>query len=139
MGPTLNLSDDGRDLIEGGVDDELFETIYGEPDPDSQAQFVAGVRAVCVAGKFQRAMTVGLELAQKMEAITGHATLFLAGLTGPYGNVGWLTPYDDLASFGVAQNDLSDGPGWLSFFDRTAGCFVDDASVTRRTLYRKLI
>jgi len=132
------LASDGRELTDGIVDDELIQTISGEANPGSQAQYVGSVRAVCAAGNIVRAMTAGIEIAQKVEAITGTPTLFVRGLTGPYGNIGWLTPYENLAAVGTSQDKLAADQGWLTYLDGLAGCFVEDASITQQTLYQKL-
>jgi hypothetical protein len=134
------LAADGGSFIDGIVDDALLQTISGEPDPSAanQARYVAGVQAVCAAGNIARAMTVGAELAQKAEAISGVRTLFVRALTGPYGSVGWLSAYPDLAAFETAQDKLAVDPGWLTTVDDTEGCFVEDAAVTQQTIYMKL-
>jgi len=134
------LAAEGASFIDGIVDDGLLQTVSGEPDPSTanEAQYVAGVQAVCAGGNIARAMTVGVELAQKAEAISGVRTLFMRAITGPYGAVGWLSAYPDLAAFETAQDKLAVDPGWLTLVDSTEGCFVEDAAITQQTLYTKL-
>lgn len=129
---------EGRAFTNGVLDDGLLETVAGEPDPESQASYVGAVEAVCAAGNIVRAMTAGVEIAQKAEAITGIPTMFLRGLTGPYGAIGWLTPYVDLNEMGVAQDKLAADPSWLTLIDSTQGCFVEEPLVTQQTMYRRL-
>jgi len=130
----------GADLIEGDIDDALYQTISGDPDPGDvgTVQYVASVRAVAAAGNLVRSVTAGLEIAEKATAIGGHNTLFLRSLTGPYGEIGWLTGYPDLAAVGAAQDKLAADPEWLTFLDTTGTAFVEDPSVTVATLFRKL-
>ena len=71
-------------------------------------------------------------------ACSGVRTLFVRGLTGPYGAVGWLSAYPDLAAFETAQDKLAVDPGWLTLIDSTKGCFVEDAAITQQTLYNRL-
>jgi hypothetical protein len=134
------LAAEGESFINGIVYDGLLQTVSGEPDPSdaNQAQYVAGVQAVCAAGNIARAITAGIELAQKSAAISGVRTLFMRGVTGPYGAVGWLSAYPDLAAFETAQDKLAVDPGWLTLIDSTEGCFVEDAAMTQQTLYTKL-
>ena len=131
----------GAPLIEGGVDDQLLQTVAGEPGPGTgtgTAQYVASVQAVCAAGGIVRAMTAGVEIAEKATAIGGADTIFVRGLTGPYGRIGWLTGYEDLAAVGEAQDRLAADASWLDYLDGTKGCFVEGADAAVTTLYQRL-
>ncbi len=129
----------GASLIDGGVDDALFQTVSGDPTEDpSDVQYVASVQTVCAAGGIVRAMTAGVEIAEKVTAISGAGTMFVRSLTGPYGQIGWLTGYENLAAVGDAQDKLAADEGWLTYLDGTEGCFVEDPSFTTSTLYQKL-
>ncbi len=129
----------GASLIDGGVDDSLFQTLSADPSEDSSTvEYVASVQAVCAAGNIARAMTAGIEIAEKATAIGGARTIFGRALSGPYGQIGWLTGFESLAAFGDAQDKLAADEGWLSYLDSTEGCFVEDPSVTVSTLYQKL-
>jgi hypothetical protein len=129
----------GASLIDGAVDDGLFQTVSGDPSDDpATVQYVASVQAVCAAGGIVRAMTAGVEIAEKVTAIGGANTIFVRSLTGPYGQIGWLTRYGSLAEVGDAQDKLAADGGWLNYLDGTKGCFVEDPSVTVTTLYQKI-
>ena len=132
------LGAEGPSFIQGDVDDSLIQTIYGEPDAEAPNQYVNGVQAVCASGNFVRGMTTGVEIAQKVEAIAGVPMLFARSLTGPYGAVGWLSGYENLAAFETGQEKLAADPGWLEYIDSTKGCYVEDAVITQSTLYTKL-
>jgi hypothetical protein len=134
------LAAEGSTFIDGIVDDGLIQVLAGEPDLSTaeENRLVAGGQAICAAGNIARAMTVGAELAQKGEAITGARTLFCRALTGPFGAVGWLTAYPDLAAFEVAQDKLAVDPGWLALIDGTKGVFVEDPAMSQQTLYARL-
>ena len=132
------LAAQGGGFIDGVVDDSLFQTLAGDVDPEAANQYVNGVQAACAGGNLARAMTSGIEIAQRAEAITGLPTLFVRSMTGPYGGVGWLTGYPDLAGFESAMDKMAADPGWLTLLDSTNGCFVEDANLTQSTLYTKL-
>jgi hypothetical protein len=134
----LDLATKGAGLTEGGLDDGLVKVLHGTPDPACAIQYVGGVQAVVAGGSIVRAMTAGVEIAQRAEAITGLPTLFVQAMTGPYGSVGWLTGYDDIATVQAAGDKLAADPGWTSLIDSTEGCFAEDAAVTQQTLYRRL-
>lgn len=132
------LAAQGAKYIDGGVGDLLGRALTGGPSAGGSAMYVAGVRAVCAAGNAGRAMAAGVEIAQKYGEITGSPSMFVRGLTGTYGGVGWLTGVENLGAFEAAENKLAADPGWLTYLDGTAGCFVEDAAVTQSTLYVKL-
>jgi hypothetical protein len=131
------LSNAGTKYTTGGLDDGLIQPLYGTPT-DAPIQYVGGVVAVVAAGNYERAMTAGVEIAQKSEAITGLPTVFGRSVTGPYGGVGWLTGYESAAAMEKADDALSGDPSWLKLIDSTKGCFAEDASVTQATIYRRL-
>ena len=134
------LAAEGWTHIDGTVDDSLLQLVSGEFDPSARDdfQYVAVAQAVCAAGNVARAMTVGIELAQKGEAITGLRTLFVRALTGTYGAVGWLTGYRDMAEFETAQDKMAVDPSFVAAVDGTKGAFVEDAAVTQQVLHMKL-
>ncbi len=134
----LDLTDAGAKFTEGGLDDSIIQPIYGEPDPTQDIQYVGGVVGVIASGNFARAMAAGVEIAQKSEKITGLSTMFGSSLTGPYGSVGFLTGYENIAALETAQNKLAADASWVKLIDSTKGCFVEDATITQSTLYRRL-
>ena len=132
----VELAAEGRQHLEGAVDDALFQPIHGAPDPDAGNGWVSSVSAVCAAGNLARAMTAGVEIAQRAEAATGRSTMFVRALTGPYGGVGWLTGYEDLAGFEAGSQAMAADEGWLSLLDSTQGCFVEDPVATQAVLWQ---
>jgi hypothetical protein len=134
------LVEEGRGHVDGAVDDELWMLVAGELDPERAAsvKFVSGVRAVCAAGKAERAMTAGAETAQRAQTLTGLPTLFMGAVTGVFGEVGWLAGYESLGEFETSQGKLAAEPGWMAQIDAMGDCFVEDPSVTHQTLYQRL-
>lgn len=129
----------GQFMVPGaGVDDTLFELVAGELDPEADPMYVSGVQAVCAGGNIARAMTAGVEIAQRADAATGGSTLFMRNLTGPYGGVSWVTGYADMAAVGAAQTAMAADAGWLELLDSTGGAFAAEVAATQSTLYRKL-
>jgi hypothetical protein len=83
-------------------------------------------------------MGIGVEIAQKAEAITGLATMFVRSLTGPYGAVAWFTGYPNITAMQTAEDALAADAGWLKLLDSTQGCFVEDPAATQATIYRRI-
>jgi hypothetical protein len=132
------LADAGNEFTDGTLDDGLLQPIYGDPVAGSSAQYVGGAVAVAAAGNIERAMALGVEIAQKSEAITGLPTLFVRSVTGPYGGVGWLTGYENITAMEKAEDALAADASWLKLIDSTKGCFIEDAATTQATIYRRL-
>jgi hypothetical protein len=124
--------------IEGGVDDSLIQTVSGDPSDPATVRYVSSVQAVVAGGSIVKALTAGVEIAEKATAIGGANTIFVRGMTGPYGQIGWLTGYDSLAAFGDTQDKLAIDEGWLNYLDGTKGYFIEDPAATVTTLYEKL-
>ncbi|MGZ4718478.1 MAG: hypothetical protein ACXWCB_17455, partial [Acidimicrobiales bacterium] len=110
----LALSAEGANLTTGGVDDLLLKPLYGEVDPERPITYVTGVVATCAAGNIERAMTKGVEIAQKAESVTGLPTMFLSNVTGPYGGISWLTGYEDIAAMEKAETALNSDPAFVT-------------------------
>lgn len=135
----LAATDEGAAFTMGGSDDSLLEVLYGTPDPDRNAQYVTGVQAVCASGGIAKGVTVGIELAQRGEAITGVPTMFVRSVTGPYSGVGWLTGHTSISELEDSQRALAADADWVTYIDTAVqGVYVDDASVTQSTIYRKI-
>jgi hypothetical protein len=132
------LGNAGNEFTDGSLDDGLLQPIYGDPAAGGDAQYVGGAVAVCAAGNIERAMGLGVEIAQKSEAITGLPTLFVRSVTGPYGGVGWLTGYENITAMEKAEDAISADPSFLKLIDSTKGCFVEDATTTQASIYRRL-
>jgi hypothetical protein len=132
------LADQGAKYTDGSLDDSVFEPIFGSPDPTREVQYVGGVTAVAAAGNIERAMGMGVEIAQKVEAVTGDKCIFAQGLSGPYGGVGWLTAYQNIGAIEAAGSAMSADASFLKLVDSSVGCFVDDPSLTQQTFYRRI-
>jgi hypothetical protein len=134
----IELTNQGAQFTEGGLDDGIFQPVYGEVDPARDVQYVNGVVGVVANGNAARAMAAGVEIAQKAEKITRVPTLFGTSPTGPYGSVGFLTGYENIAQLEAAQSKLASDQSWIKLIDSTKGCFVEDPSITQSTIYRRL-
>jgi hypothetical protein len=133
-------SDTGAKHTVGGIDDQLLQVIHGDPDPARQVEYVASVRTVCASGQIARGMAVGVEIAQRAEAITGLPTMFVAGSTGSYGNVGWITGYADIAALEAAEQAVNGDASFVEFIDREASAVYSDApGVSTQTIHRRLV
>jgi hypothetical protein len=131
--------DAGSSMTVGGADDLLAQVIYGEPDPDRQIEYATAVQTVCAPGNFGKGIEVGVELAQRAEQIIGTPTLFLAGVTGNYGSVAWLSGHENVQALEASQQALASNADWAQLVDKkTAGVYTDDPTQTTQLIYRRL-
>jgi hypothetical protein len=131
--------DAGAKLIMGGIDDSLAQILHGTPDPSRQVEYATAVRAVCANGKIQEGIEVGIEIAQKAEAISGVPTLFVAGSTGVYGSVGWIAGHENVQSIDAAQAALMADPSWMQLIDSKAGKAYAQTPEPTQIVFRRLM
>jgi len=133
------MTDEGAAYISTGLDDSLSQIVHGEPDPNRAVEYVAVVQAVCAGGQAANGIGVGVEIAQQAEAVTGLPTMFASNVTGPYGGVGWLTGYENIAAFEAAGDALNRDPAWLQLVDAKAGgVYLEDPALTQQLIYRRI-
>lgn len=136
----VDLADAGARYTNGTLDDGLLQIVHGVPDPARAVTHVGTVTAVAGPGRFARAIELGVELAQRSEAITGVPGMFATAVTGNFGAVAWLSGFTSIEEAEAADQALAADPGWLSFLDETTpGVYAEDVSVTRRTMYRIIV
>jgi hypothetical protein len=85
-------------------------------------------------------MEIGVEIAQRVEKVTGQPSLFATATTGPYGAVEWLTGFADVREMERAQQALAADTSFIKFIDDKArGVYVEDYAITRQLIYRRLV
>jgi hypothetical protein len=131
--------DRGAQFLHGGLDDAVAQILHGTPDPNRIAEYATSVRAVCAHGNIQQGIEVGMEIAQKAEAITGVPTLFLTGATGVYGRVGWLAGHDNVQSIDAAQAALMSDPSWMDLIDNKAGKVYAQEPSPTQVIFRRVM
>jgi hypothetical protein len=113
------------------------QVIHGVPS-DAPVQYVGGVVAVTAPGSIGRAVTAGIEIAQKAEAITGVPVLFGRAVTGPYLQMHWFTAYESVAAMEQADTAQTTDPRWIELLDSTKDLFIADTRSPHTTIYRRL-
>lgn len=135
----LSAVDDGARYLAGPATDQLVHLVHGAPDPESGATYATIVQASAASGAAVRSIEVGVRLAERASAITGHPVLFGRALTGTYGGVGWITPTATLAELQAAQEALAADPSWARMIDdEAAGAYAEEPAMTTQRIYRRL-
>lgn len=123
-------------LFSGFGEDRLFELVHGEPDPDRRPSYASVVRGRCRPGHLADGIGLGVEIAGRVEEVTGHTTMFATGATGEWGAVMWLTGFDAIEDAQASDAALMEQPDWLTMIDeRASAAYESDAT---QTLYRRL-
>jgi len=133
-----DLAAQGAELVNGPINDTLYDTVYEGNAPSTDATYAGTVTAVCAPGNFARGMMGGVEIAQAVEKATGTSTAFLAGQTGPYGSVVWIAGYKDIAAYETAQKALAADMEFVGMIDATTGAYQPDSQITLATLHMRL-
>lgn len=140
----------GQKFAPDGADDRLLQFVH--PDHATIQSLIASgeepprnayanvVTTVCAPGELAKGMALGVEIAQRVSAITGQQTSFLADVTGRYGGVNWITGHADAKAVDAAQAALQADADWIQFVDQQVkGVYSDDPNVTEQLLYRRLV
>ncbi|MGA7833773.1 MAG: hypothetical protein WCA31_01025 [Acidimicrobiales bacterium] len=132
----MDLAAEGLKFVDG-VDDHLYQALYLTEGDFTSMKVVSTVRAVSAVGQAEAAVTHGISIAQKFEAMTGSPVAFFINLTGNYGGVNWLSAFEDLASFEVANNKAASDEGWIKYLD-SLRCYAQDSGASQATLFAKI-
>jgi hypothetical protein len=125
-------------ILPGSVGDVLQVILHGEPDPNREVNYTAVVRTT-ISGGIANGTTLGIEIAQKAEALTGTPTAFLADATGNFGGVSWITAYASIEEVERAQMTINTDPGFVELLDsRAATAYADVPGASTQTLYRRI-
>jgi hypothetical protein len=135
----LSLVDSGAKFALGGADDLLSQIIHGAPDPNRPVEYVSTVTTTCANGNVMRGIELGVEIAQRVEKVTGLPGLFGTAATGNYGAVGWITGYGDVNEMERAQAALAADADFGKFVDKNVpGVYVDDPTASQQLIFRKI-
>jgi hypothetical protein len=124
-------------IIPGTVDDRLSQVVHpAEVDQNRHIEYVALVRSTIVQGHMARGGAAGVEIAQRVEKITGVPVTFLSEATGNYGEVSWAVPYSDIAEMERFNQTLYGEQSFISFIDSLGGVFASEGGTTQVVMRR---
>jgi len=123
-------------MFQGSVDDAVLQIVSGSATPDEPPAYVNVTRAVAANGSVTEAMTMGVELAQVVERVTGMPMVFGTYVTGSYASVAWGAAVSDLDAAEAANAAMAASDELRKLID-SAG-HVYQPGVTG-TLLRRLV
>jgi len=137
----LSLAEEGARFSSGeAINDSLVQVVYpgAESLAQTSPQYANVIQSVCAPGNVVRGTLLGVEIAQKAEAITGCPVQFGALATGPYGGVMWASTSESVEQLQRAGEAINSDLSFGEAIDRDAGtAYV--AVGTTQTIYRRLI
>jgi hypothetical protein len=142
------MADDGyHEMAETGLkymasttlDDRLSQIIHpAEMDPTRSHEYVSVVRTTIRQGQMARGGAAGVEIAQRVEQITGVPVIFMSETTGNYGEVSWVVRYADVAEMERFDHTLYGDPTFIGLVDSLDGVFAEGDGSTQ-AIYRRVM
>jgi hypothetical protein len=133
----LDLAAKGAEMTNGQLDDMVAQYVVGGGDPGFEPSYVAVVQSQLANGRLQRGIAAGIAIAQKATEIGGLPTAFLAGATGSYGGIAWLTPAPTLADLERTEQAVNGNPEFLGLVDESSECYLE--GVTTQEIWRRIV
>ena len=121
-----DLIDAGLEFIQEPPQDLLRRAIHGEPGstPPAPGAVTSVTTAVVANGQYAEAAAWGIEMAELVQQITGHPTMFLADAHGTFGQVTWLTGAPDLAAADASGELVQANPDYVKRLSDVGDLFV---------------
>jgi hypothetical protein len=142
------MADDGyHEMAETGLrytdatslDDRLSQIIHpSEMDPGRSHEYVSVVRTTIRQGQLARGGAAGVEIAQRVEQITGVPVIFMSEMTGNYGEVSWVVRHTDVAEMERFDHTLNADQTFLGLVDSLGGVFAEGDGSTQ-AIYRRIM
>jgi hypothetical protein len=132
--------DQAAAYLQGSPVDSLQTVLHGELDMDAgPPEYTTTITTVCRPGCLERGITVGIELARRVEELTGTQPMMTMHNTGQYGTLTWFSGYPGIDSLEAAEATLASDPGWVRFVDeRIADVYTDVPWASMQTMHRRL-
>lgn len=95
----LLVEEGARFLSAQGIDDGLAQFLTPTPAPDAngpQPEYASVVRAELLPGGMARGIDLGMRIAARASQVMGSQVAFLLSSTGVYGQIMWVTEFDDV-------------------------------------------
>ncbi|HEX6395713.1 MAG TPA: hypothetical protein VFZ97_19950 [Acidimicrobiales bacterium] len=124
--------------LPGSLSDRLRTIVHPAEPPanPTQPEYVTCVYATIANGNFARGIAAGVEIAQRVERITGDLTIFAMDSTGNYGGVAWLTGSASISQMQQAEEQINGDPSFVDYIDKEASAAFVEGATTQRILRR---
>lgn len=129
----IDLAEEGTRFNSGsGLDDSVVRLIHVDADGAGSAQYATLTTTTVAPGMTATAVALGIEMAQRIRAITGRPTQFGSSVTGPFGQVGFIILSDTIEQVQAASEALAADADWIAMLDERASKAFLPSSGERR-------
>jgi len=126
-----DLVEQNDGLFVGPLSDTLAQVVSGLPDANATPpSWATMVQATCTNGHLAAGMAGGVEIAEAATRIGGLRTMFLAGTTGEFGSVAWITGASSLAELDESGQRVNGDADFIALVDRLTAAYQPQAPVT---------
>ena len=124
--------------LPGSLSDRLRTIVHPTEPPanPTQPEYVTCVYATIANGNFARGVAAGVEIAQRVERVTGNVTIFAMDSTGNYGGVAWLTGSASISEMEQAEQKINADLSFVDYIDKEASSAFVEGATTQRILRR---
>lgn len=120
------------------VDDQIVNLVLADVAADAQSSYASVVQSVLAGGAMAKGTELGVEIAQRVKAVTGCRCSFGVSGTGQFGGVGWLTGYSSIEEMERAQQALAADTDFGKLLDDKASQ-VYLRGTTTQIVWRRLL
>lgn len=100
---------------------QLMQLVHSDAEAANiNAQYATTVRAELAPGAMRSGIELGVGIAQQARRITGCPTSFAVGMTGPYGEVMWVTLAENIKQLQTANEALNANEDFSKSLDKDA-------------------
>lgn len=127
-------------FLQGSPTDSLQQIVHGEMDMHAEpAEYTTTITTVCRAGRLEQGLTVGMELAHRVEELTGAPVMMTLHETGQYGTISWVNGFPGIESLEAAQSALLGDSGWARFVDERVGPnYTESPWASMQSMHRRI-
>lgn len=132
----VELVEEGSKYADGnGADDILIRIVHAEA-PESPPWFASITEGGLAQGHSAEGVALGVEMSQRMTAITGRPSVFGTSVTGTFGGMGFMLLSDTIDELQAAHEALAADADWVKLVDERAS--VAFTGSPTRTISRRI-
>lgn len=130
-----DLIDKSDEFIAGSLEDNLRQVVHGTPgaEPPAVGSFAHATTALANVSMLPDAMEWSINMAEHVESVTGHPTMFLADVFGTTGRVTWITVSPDLAGVDASSNAIANNADYMKKLGKVRDLFLPGSGTRRLT------
>ncbi len=127
----------GKFLNADGMNDSVVSIVHAHPYERDTLAYAAITTTTLAPGHMVDGVQLGVEIADKVRALSGCSVMFGTSLTGPYGEVGWIVLCESIEQVQHLNTSMSADPEWFEMLDNRASKAYSTGS-GMRTITRKI-